>query len=461
MNIRQVREERDKLAMKSENIVEVALARPEGKRGLTEEESAEHERIHIQVDEYDTLIKVMEANEARSEPPPVRTEDIPIQAGELHDSKDPEAQRLNFISWLIGNQSRGSYILGDAFMTQRKREQMEHPKLAGLRWEQLERKQRDFMSRVGVDTAELKALGVDIRALGVNVGETGGYLVDSMMSMSIDKAMLDNGRILNTGIKKISTATGGPYPMPLNDDTGNRSRIVGEGKGTARTDLKYGNVTLGAYRYSTGVILISLEALQDSAFDLESEVFSSFGIRHGRGIGADLVTGSNGGELEGIVNASVRGLQLGAAVTTITYDNLVDLEESLDEAYHGMAEYAFNQNTRGLLRKIKDMEGIPLLRFMDTPDGPVSIFSNKKYTIVNEMPNLASGNRFMLWGDFSKYCYRTVMGFQIFRQMEQYIEDGQIGLIGHARADGKLVDASKGEEESDDTTGAIRHMSVA
>ena len=461
MNIRQVREERDKLAMKSEKIVEVALARPEGKRGLTEEESAEHERIHIQVDEYDTLIEAMEANEARSEPPPVRTEDIPVQAGQLHDSNDPEAQRLNFISWLIGNQSRGSYILGDAFMTPEKRRQMDHEKLGKLRWQQLERKQRDFMSRVGVDTAELQALGVDTRALGVNVGESGGYLVDSMMAMSIDKAMLDYGRILNTGIKTISTATGGPYPMPLNDDTANRSRIIGEGKGTDRTTLDYGNVTLGAYRYSTGVILISLEALQDSAFDLESEVFESFGIRHGRGIGEDLVTGSNGGEPEGIVNASVRGLQLTTNSTTFEYDDLVDLEESLDEAYHGMGEYAFNQDTRGLLRKIKDLEGLPMLRFMDTPDGPVSIFNNKKYTIVNEMPSIGNGNRFMLWGDFSKYCYRQVMGFQIFRQMETHIEDGQIGLIGHARADGKLVDASKGEEESDDTTGAIRHMSVA
>ena len=458
MNIRQVRQERDELAVRAEGIVETAI---EEKRGLTDEESTEHTRLLEKVDEHDSLIEAMESQSKRATPPPVKTEDIPIHAGELHDSQDPEAQRLNFISWLIGNHSRGSYILGDAFMTDAKRKQMEHPKLGKLRWEQLERKQRDYMSRVGVDTAELQALGVDTRALGVNVGESGGYLVDTMMATAIDKAMLDYGRILSTGIKTISTATGGPYPMPLNDDTANRSRIVGEGKSTARTDLTYGNVTLGAYRYSTGVILISLEALQDSAFDLESEVFESFGIRHGRGIGEDLVTGSNGGEPEGIVNASVRGIQLPSTATSISYDNLVDFEESLDEAYQNMAEYAFTQKTRGLLRKEKDNDGRPLLRFMDTPDGPVSIFNNKKYTIVNEMPEFGTGNRFMLYGDFSKYCYRQVMGFQIFRQMESHIEDGQIGLIGHARADGKLVDASKGEEESNDTTGAIRHMSQA
>ena len=458
LNSRKLREERDGMATRAEAIVKKS---EDENRGLTSEENAEWQGLIDNVDSHDERIKRIEDNNSRATPPPVKTEDIPTQAGELHDSKDPEAQRLNFISWLIGNQSRGSYILGDAFMTPEKRKQMDHEKLGKLRWQQLERKQRDFMSRVGVDTAELQALGVDTRALGVNVGESGGYLVDSMMAMSIDKAMLDYGRILNTGIKTVSTATGGPYPMPLNDDTANRSRIIGEGKGTDRTTLNYGNVTLGAYRYSTGVILISLEALQDSAFDLESEVFESFGIRHGRGIGEDLVTGSNGGEPEGIVNASVRGLQLTTNSTTFEYDDLVDLEESLDEAYHGMGEYAFNQDTRGLLRKIKDLEGLPMLRFMDTPDGPVSIFNNKKYTIVNEMPSIGNGNRFMLWGDFSKYCYRQVMGFQIFRQMETHIEDGQIGLIGHARADGKLVDASKGEEESNDTTGAIRHMSVA
>ncbi len=458
LNARKLREERDGLAVRSEAIVKGA---EDENRGLTEEEDAEWQGLIDQIDSHDKRIRRIEDNNSRATPPPVKTEDIPVQAGELHDSKDPEAQRLNFISWLIGNQRGASYIIGDAFMTPAKRKQMEHAKLGGMRWQQLERKQRDYMSRVGIDRAELEALGVDTRALGVNVGESGGYLVDSMMAGAIDKAMLDYGRILNTGIKMVSTATGGPYDMPLNDDTANRSRIIGEGKGTARTDLNYGNVTLGAYRYSTGVILISLEALQDSAFDLESEVFESFGIRHGRGIGEDLVTGSNGGEPEGIVNASVRGLQLATNSTTLSYDNLVDFEESLDEAYQGMGEYTFNQNTRGLLRKVKDLEGLPMLRFMDTPDGPVSIFNNKKYTIVNEMPSIGNGNRFMLWGDFSKYCYRQVMGFQIFRQMETHIEDGQIGLIGHARADGKLVDASKGEEESDDTTGAIRHMSVA
>ena len=63
------------------------------------------------------------------------------------------------------------------------------------------------------------------------------------------------------------------------------------------------------------------------------------------------------------------------------------------------------------------------------------------YVVNNDMPALATGNRAIEFGDFSKYWIRDVRGFTLIVLRERHAENLQVAFIGYSRHDGKLIDA--------------------
>ncbi|MBL4702094.1 MAG: phage major capsid protein, partial [Phycisphaeraceae bacterium] len=63
------------------------------------------------------------------------------------------------------------------------------------------------------------------------------------------------------------------------------------------------------------------------------------------------------------------------------------------------------------------------------------------FVVNNDVPVMAASAKSILFGDFSKYLIRDVLGFQILRLEERYAEFLQIGFLGFPRHDGALIDA--------------------
>src|SRR5690606_11276142 len=133
-------------------------------------------------------------------------------------------------------------------------------------------------------------------------------------------------------VRRIETATGNAIPWPTLDDTSNKGSLLTENTQVNPQDLTFNTKTLNAYKYSSDLILVSNELLQDSALDVESIIRMALAERIGRILNEHFTTADGSSKPHGIVTASSLGVTA-ASQSAITADELIDLEHSVDPAY--------------------------------------------------------------------------------------------------------------------------------
>ena len=271
---RQLRQERDELMVRTQAIVDKA---EEEKRGLTEEEHTEWKRLMLQIAEHDRMIEVKEAMEAKSEPPPVRSEVIAPQTSGEQIPQDELTGRERLIRWIMSSRAGDGIVIGNALEPQVRRDRVKGP-ARERQLARMERSQRAFFATQQPDEFEA-------RALGIGTDTAGGYLVDDDISSFIEKAMKQYGGIFNTRAMVIPTMNGAPFDYPTLNDTANEGEQLNENTAAAAQDLGFANVVLGAYKFSSKTVVVSLEMLQDTAFDIETLIFDCFAERIGRIVG--------------------------------------------------------------------------------------------------------------------------------------------------------------------------------
>lgn len=276
-----------------------------------------------------------------------------------------------------------------------------------------------------------------LRATGTITGTDGSILVPKNLASKIEVALKAYGGMLSTSTI-ITTTNGGDLIMPTINDTTTKAKIVGEYAKSTTEKKTFGNLILKAFTYRTNIIPLSLELLQDSAFNLEELIARLLSDSFGRGLNEHLTIGTGVGQPKGIITAAHLS-EATPAATAIKSDDLLDLMEGLDSSYETNAKFMLNKKTLFALRKLKNSNGDYLLR--DTNGEFKASLCGIPYVINNDMPDIGAGNTSILYGDLSKYQIRQVKGFNILRLNESLLENLAIGLFGYARFDGALLDA--------------------
>jgi HK97 family phage major capsid protein len=298
-------------------------------------------------------------------------------------------------------------------------------------------------------TAEERAIIRETRAQSVGTDSAGGYTVPQGFLAELVKSLKMWGPMLDPGItREIVTASGNQIEIPTMNDTSNVGVRLDENTVMSpEGDLVFGQKLLDAYKYSSGPILVSSELIQDSAFNIEQILRDAMAERIARKVNTDLTTGDGSGDPNGIVTASTLG-KTAAGVATVTFDELIDLEHSVDPAYRAAGcTWMFNDGTLKIIRKLKDGNGNFIWSPADARTGAPSMILDHSYAINQAMPAMTTGLKSVLFGDFSKYVVRRVREFAVRRLVERYAEYDQVGFIGFSRFDGELLD-----------TGAVKHL---
>ncbi len=269
-------------------------------------------------------------------------------------------------------------------------------------------------------------------------GLSGGVIIPKSLASSIEVALKSYGGMFEAG-EIFTTESGNDLIMPTIDDTAAKATIVAEYQQSTKRAPSFGSATLKAYTYRTPIIPVSLELLQDSAFDLDSLLSGLLAESFGRGINEDLTVGTGTGKPKGIVTAATE-CATKAAATSITLDNLIDLIKSVDAAYAQRGKFMFNRNTLWELAKVKDKNGRYIWQEGAKDGTPASLFG-KGYILNDDMADIGANAASVLFGDFSKYKIRMVQNFKVVRLNELLAEYLSIGLFGFARVDGTLLDA--------------------
>lgn len=300
----------------------------------------------------------------------------------------------------------------------------------------------------GVDntTAEERAILMERRALAVGTNTAGGYTVPQGFYNELQEAMKQYGGMRNVS-KILNTASGNTLMIPTANNVAQVGAILAENTAAGTQDPSFGQTSLSAYKYTSNIILISLELIQDSAFDVESWVKARIAERIGRIQNQHFTNGTGTNQPTGIVTGAVSG-SVGAtgSTTSVTFDNILDLIHAVDPAYRqeGDAKFMFNDSTLKALRKIKDSYGRYLWQ-PGTTTGQADTIFGYQYQINQDMPQMAANAKSILFGDLDDYWIRDVMDVSMVRFGEKYMDSGQVGFVAFARADGKFINAGGNE----------------
>lgn len=271
----------------------------------------------------------------------------------------------------------------------------------------------------------------------------GGYLVPDEMMRAIEIALLRFGG-MRTRATVIRTSSGADMPIPMNDDTSNKGSILAINVATTELAFTFTQLVLNSFKYTSRLILIPVELMQDSSINLPEFVGNRLGERIGRITNDHFTTGNGTTEPNGIVTAAFLG-KTGTTgqTTTYIYADLVDLEHSVDPEYRGNAAWMMPDATLKALKKLVDGQSRPLWQpgLSGLAQAAPDTLLGYPYIINQSMAVPAASAKTLLFGDFSKYLIRDVADITLLRLDERYAEFHQVAFLAFSRHDADLMDA--------------------
>ena len=271
--------------------------------------------------------------------------------------------------------------------------------------------------------------------LQIGTDTEGGYLVPDEFEHTLVQG-LEEENVLRSLCTVIQTSSG-DRKIPIVTAHGTAS-WADEEDPIPTSDETFGQISIGAHKVAT-MIKVSDELLQDSVFNLESYIAAEFARRIGAAEEEAFITGNGTGKPTGLLHAT-NGAGTGVTTTgnTPTADEIFDLVHSIKSVYRRKAVFLLNDSTLKAIRKLKDGQGQYLWQ-PGLKEGQPDMLLNYRIATSPFMPEIAAGNKVILFGDFKSYWIADRQGRSFQRLNELYAATGQVGFHATQRVDGRLV----------------------
>lgn len=281
--------------------------------------------------------------------------------------------------------------------------------------------------------------------MSVGTSAQGGYTVPTEVATSVADALKAYGGMRDVA-EVFRTAQGNDINFPTSDGTSETGELIGENTTATGSDPSFGVVTLKTYKFSSKIVAVPFELLQDTSIDMEGFIRTRLVTRLGRVTNTYFTTGTGISQPNGIVTAASAG-KIGTTgqTTTVIFDDLIDLIHSVDPAYRalGRCKFMLNDASLKIIHKLKDTAGRPIfLPGYDGLSGPMAdTILGYPIQINQDVATMAANAKSILFGDFAFYKIRDAMDIQMFRFDDSaYIKLGQIGFLAWMRSGGNFTD---------------------
>lgn len=304
--------------------------------------------------------------------------------------------------------------------------------IAGRRTD--EQKAFDTFTRMGIEVMTPE----ERKALTVSTDTTGGYLAPAEYVREIIKAQVEFSPMRT--IARVRQTVGPSTKIPKR--TGQFSAVWTSEQGTrSETDgLRYGMEDVPNHELY-GLVDISQQNLEDSAFDLESELQAEFSEQFAVAEGAAFVSGTGVGKPFGFLSASDVGITNSGNASAVTADGMIDLYHAVKTAYARNGSWTLNRRTLGAVRKLKSEDnqylwqpGLATLRPSTILDAP--------YVEVPDMPDVAAGAAVypIAFGDFRRaYTIVDRVMMSVLRDPFTQATSGNVRFLARRRVGGQVV----------------------
>lgn len=313
-----------------------------------------------------------------------------------------------------------------------------------------------FMRKSFREMSQEEALKVR-NTMSTTTGSEGGFTVQPLVATTLIEMLKAYG-FMRRVASQITTANGADLAYPTSDGTTEIGEIVAQNAAASTGDVVFGTRSLNVFKFSSKIVTIPIELLQDSSIDIVAMVQQRLRDRIGRAQNAFFTTGTGTGQPMGLMtSASVGKVGATGQTLTATYDDFVDLVDSLDAAYldtpattpelpNAEPAWMFSQTQRRVVRKIKDTAGRPIWTpsydegaASKTPDRLLGYPVN----INNDIAVPAANAKTIAFGNLNKYVIRDAMDVTMFRFDDSaFMSKGQVGFLAWSRAGGNLMDVN-------------------
>jgi HK97 family phage major capsid protein len=306
--------------------------------------------------------------------------------------------------------------------------------------------------------------GINMAATQTTTTTGGGYTIPRGFQRELEKALLEYGGMWEAG-RMIKTNSGNVVDWPTTNDTSNKAYLISESTdaATSAAAVVFGTQPLEAYKYTSGLVQVPRELVEDSAFDILSEIRAMLVERIWRGTNEAFTDADGSSKPLGVIAAGASAYALSTAADgAVTADEILDLQHSVDPAYRKNAKsgFMFHDSVLKYLKKLSHGTSddrplwLPSMR-----DGEPSTLYGQRYFINQDFPEFIGAGtaaddnkKIIAFGDFSKYIIRVVNDMRIVRLDERYAELDQVAFVVFFRVDGTLLNAG---------TNPIKHIRVS
>lgn len=288
----------------------------------------------------------------------------------------------------------------------------------------------------------------EIRAtMSTTTGSEGGYTVQTEVARRVVDALKAFGG-MRAAAQVIRTDMGNDMSFPTSDGTAETGELIGQNTTATAADPTFGTVSLVVYKFSSKIVAVPFELLQDSQIDVAAFVEGRLTQRIGRITNQLFTTGTGTGQPRGVVTGATLGKTGTTGQTTsVIFDDLVDLAHSVDPAYRAApgVRWMMNDASLKVIRKLKDSQNRPV--FLPGYDGLGGAMGDSllgyPITVNQDVATMAANAKSILFGDFGQYLIRDVMAPTLFRfEDSAYAKLGQVGFLMWHRAGGNLLDTA-------------------
>lgn len=270
--------------------------------------------------------------------------------------------------------------------------------------------------------------------LSEGVDADGGYLVPEEFERDIVTA-LEEENVIRSLAKVITTQHERKIPVATGHST---AQWTAENAAYTESNPTFGQKQIDAFKL-TDLARVSVELLQDSAFDIEDYLMKEFARAFGIAEEEAFCVGTGTNQPTGIFTANGGTVGVTAAANNaITADELISLVYALKSPYRRNAKFLMNDATISAIRKLKDQNGAYLWQPSLQAGQPDRLLGYDLYTSPY-VPTMAAGALTVAFGDFKNYWIGDRAGRTVQRLNELYATNGQIGYVATERVDGKVI----------------------
>ncbi len=281
----------------------------------------------------------------------------------------------------------------------------------------------------------------DVTATQLTKGDNGAVIPSTIVKKIIDKVV----EISPIYARATKYNAKGTLVIPKVDTTTDDITVdyATEFSELVERSNKFASVTLTGF-LTGSLVKISKSLLNNSDFNLTQYVIDRMAEKFAAFIEKEGINGTTN-KISGIVGSyDSTGMKVTLAnKSSVSADELIDIQEKVPDVYQANACWIMNRNTRKAIRKLKDGQNNYLLNQIFGKAWDYELLGKPVFCSENVTALGTASKPVIIYGDISGLAIKEAESMDIQVLLEKFATQHAIGVVGYSELDAKVENTQK------------------